>query len=135
MARSRKEATSALRRDMRACIEEYCAAARTLPGAVDMVRGTVYWSRRAGGKRYPNISVTEQGERAKHRVRVKDMEWLGELLARHRAYRGTQSRLRALHRRTMALSERLRAVMTRDYEPRAEASAYLVKVKGVRHGA
>ena len=126
MARSKKEATSALRRDLRACVEEYCAAARALPGAVEMVRGTIYWSRRAGGRRYPNISVTAGGAQTKHRVRMEDMEWLEAPLARHRAYRATQARLRALHRRAMELSDRLRDAMTGDYEPGG---------KGVRHGA
>lgn len=126
MARSTKEATSALRRDLRACIEEYCAAALTLLGAVEMVRGTIYWSRRAGGRRYPNISVTAGGAQAKHRVRVEDMEWLEEPLAKHRAYRETQAHLRTLHQRAMELSDRLRDAMTGDYKP---------GMKGVRHGA
>jgi hypothetical protein len=117
MKRTSSGKASALRRDLRACIEEYFAAARTLPGATQMVRGTIYWSRRASGKRYPNISVTMGGAPVKRRVRVEDTEWLEGKLAKHRAYRATQTRLRALHQRVMELSDRLCEEMTGDYVP------------------
>lgn len=110
------------------------ALAGKLVGRGPLVRGTMNWHERDSG-RYPGITRGEGGAVVGRRVRLEHVEWLEPLVARHRVYRQTEARLRKIHREAMAMAEEMRQARLYDYEPQAAASEFLIKAKGVRHGA
>jgi hypothetical protein len=134
MKKTTEEQMSRCRQRMQELGQEYRALVGELVGRGPLVRGTVNWHERASG-RYPGLTRGEGGTVVGRRIRLEHMEWLEPLLERHKAYRHTVARLRKTHQEVMAVAEEMRQARLYDYEPRAEASAYLVKAKGVRHGA
>ena len=129
-----KEEMSGNRQRLRELSREYASLVGELLGREPLVRGTVNWHERGGG-RYPGLTRGEGGKVVGRRIRMEHMAWLEPLLGRHRVYRKVEARLRQIHRETMAVAEEIRLARLYDYEPRAEASAFLVKAKGAGHGA
>ncbi len=130
-----EEEFSAMRKQLLALAAEYGDLIGALLGRERLVRGTLNWHQRASGK-YPGITRGEQGTVVGRRVRLEHVEWLKPLLARHKAYRRTQARLRVVHTQVLALAERLRQARLYDYEPQAAAEDHLVKTaEGDGHGA
>ena len=134
MKKTTEEQMSRCRQRMQELGQEYMTLAGELVGRGPLVRGTLNWHERASG-RYPGITRGEGGRVVGRRVRLEHVEWLEPLLARHKAYRQAEARLRKVHREAMAVAEELRQARLYDYEPKAAASAFLAKAKGVRHGA
>lgn len=113
---------------------EYATLVGELLGRGPLVRGTVNWHERASG-RYPGLTRGEGGTVVGRRIRLEHMEWLEPLLERHKAYRHTVARLRKTHQEVMAVAEEMRQARLYDYESQAAESEFLVKAKGVGHGA
>ena len=134
MKKTMDEQVSQCRRQALELARQYTALIGELLGRGLLVRGTVNWHERASG-RYPGITRGEGGTVVGRRVRLEHMAWLGPLLERHRAYRQTEARLREVHRQVMARAEEMRQARLYDYEPKAGAGDFLVKVKEGRHGA
>ena len=134
MKKTTEEEMSRLRQQMAELGRQYEQLIGEMLGRGPLVRGTLNWHERASG-RYPGLTRGEGGTVVGRRVRREHIKWLEPLMARHRTYRRAEARLRTVHRQVLAVAEALRHARLYDYEPRAEASACLVKVKGVRHGA
>ena len=152
MKKTTEEQMSRCRQRMQELGQEYMSLAGELLGRGPLVRGTLNWHERASG-RYPGITRGEGGTVVGRRVRLEHVAcphtnsawhacmrvgvraWLKPLLERHKAYRQAEARLRKVHREAMAVAEELRQARLYDYEPKAAASAFLAKAKGVRHGA
>lgn len=134
MKKTTEERMSRLRQQMAELGRQYDELIGEVLGRGPLVRGTLNWHERASG-RYPGLTRGEGGKVVGRRVRLEHLKWLEPLLARHRTYRRAEARLRTVHRQVMEVAEALRHMRLYDYEPSAEASAYLVKVEGGRHGA
>ncbi len=129
------EYLSGMRKQLLALAAEYGELADALLGRERLVRGTLNWHQRGAG-RYPGITRGEQGTVVGRRVRLEHVEWLEPLLARHKAYRQAQARLRVVHAQLLEVAEQLRQARLYDYEPQAAAQEYLVKAaEGKGHGA
>lgn len=129
-----EERMSRNRQRLQELAQEYASAVGDMLGRGPLVRGTVNWHERAGG-RYPGLTRGEGGKVVGRRIRLEHIGWLVPLLERHKAYRQAEGRLRKIHREAMAVAEELRQARLYDYESQAAASEFLVKAKGVRHGA
>ena len=134
MKKTTEEQMARCRQQMVELARQYTALASDLLGRGPLVRGTLNWHERPSG-RYPGITRGEGGRVVGRRVRLEHVEWLEPLLARHKAYRQAEARLREVHRKAMAVAEEMRQMRLYDYEPRAVANDFLAKAKGVRHGA
>ena len=128
---------SRARQQLRTLAQEYAALTDEMLAREPLVRGTLNWHQRPSGK-YPGITRGVNGTVVGRRVRVDHVAWLEPLLARHKAYRHAQARLRVVHAQVRKLAGQIRLARLYDYEPQAVRQDYLRKVRAEpeqRHGA
>ncbi len=112
---------SNIRKELCEKVDEYHALVTGMAKPGKLVRGSFYMTRTASGE-YPNITATIGGELYRRRVRLRDYEWLCELIDAHRTYRQNQRRCRVLHREIVALITQMRYEKLYDYEPAEEGA-------------
>jgi hypothetical protein len=80
-------------------------------------------------QRFPQMSRTVNRKVIGRSVKKDHVKWLEPLIAKHRSYRETQTRLRKIQKEIDEIIENLRYEKLFDYEPKCDDCNYLIPVK------
>jgi len=80
-------------------------------------------------QRFPQMSRTVNRKVIGRSVKKEHVKWLEPLIAKHRSYRETQTRLREIQKEIVEIIENLRYEKLFDYEPKRDDCNYLIPVK------